>query len=161
METPRVTYLGLSLLAVLWWLSSPVAADGVYRWTDANGQVQYGARPPPDAEAQRMELRDTTPVAPGADDLSVQRRDRQQRMLESFQYERERKRTDAAQDRARRERSAQQCRQLKTHWRRLNHGGPVYYQGADGAREYLSDDRREAEKARARSAYIEACGEAP
>jgi len=32
------------------WLAAPAWADGVYRWTDADGRVHFGDRPPPGAE---------------------------------------------------------------------------------------------------------------
>lgn len=54
--------LALALLA----LSAPAAAQKIYKWTDANGQIQFSDRPPPsDVAAQEQRVfagtPDTTP----------------------------------------------------------------------------------------------------
>jgi hypothetical protein len=140
-------------------LALPAWAD-VYKWTDEAGRVHYGERPPGDG-AQRMQL-PTRPAGPADDGLSdAQRRARQQRVLEAYGYERERKKEAQARDAARDRQRAQACEELKQRWRRLNHPGPVYFSGEDGRRRYLDDSERAAEQDRMRPAYREACGGEP
>jgi hypothetical protein len=135
----------------------PAAAE-VYRWTDAAGQVHYGGRPPPQG-AQRLDLPAANPPAGDAD--AAQRLERQRRLLDDYEYQRAKKREEA--DRAARQQQveAERCRALQQRWRLLSHGGPVYFRDADGRRDYLDEERRAAEKASLRPAYISACGREP
>ncbi len=149
---------GLLLVACL--LSAGLGAAEVYRWTDERGQVHYGERPPPDG-GQRLELPRAQSGAAQQDRETAQRRARQQRLLEAYEYEREKQQADAARAAAQRQQAAARCSELKRRWRRLSYPGPVYFTRANGERDYLSDERREAEKRRMRPAYKAACGAEP
>lgn len=137
----------------------PHAAE-VYRWTDELGRVHYGQRPPPQG-AQKMHLPDARPALPTADQPSAQRRDRQQRLLEAYEYEREQKRIAEARVAQQRERDAARCRELQKSWRLLSYAGPVYRTDASGERRYLSEDERTAEKDELRRAHLQTCGTEP
>lgn len=146
------------LLILLALLSGSAFAE-VYKWTDEAGRVHYGERPPPDG-AQRMELpTDTVPAAGDADD--ARRRARQQRLLESFSYERDRKRQEQAREAEQARERTLACERIRRSWRRLSFPGPVYFKSDDGERRYLDDSERAAELDRLRPAYREACGEEP
>lgn len=54
----RVTLLGALLL-----LSLGVSAAKVYKWTDANGQTHFSSSPPPDQNAEQVQLRGSANVA--------------------------------------------------------------------------------------------------
>lgn len=137
----------------------PAAAE-VYRWTDADGRVYYGERPPPQG-AQKMDLPDASP-APGAGDPdAAARRSRQQRLLEAYEYERAQRQSEAARAERERQADAGRCRALQQRWRRLSYSGPVYIGRADGGRDYLDEAQRAAEKAGMRPAYLQACGREP
>ena len=138
----------------------PAGAAEVYRWTDQNGQVHYGQRPPPEG-ARRMDLPDAAADGNSEDAVLKQRRDSQRRLLESFEYERGRKKDGLAREAEQQHKAAARCRELQLYWRRLTHPGPVYIKREDGEREYLSDRQRGAEKARIRPAYVQACGQEP
>jgi hypothetical protein len=141
-------------------LSLSVAAAEVFRWTDENGQVHFSQRPPPGG-AQRMDLPEAD--AGGVSDESelVERRQRERRLLEAYDYEREQKKARQAREADKQKEVAVQCDRLQQYWRRLSFPGPVYFTREDGEREYLSDERRAAEKARVRQAYVRACGREP
>lgn len=149
---------GLLVFTLL--LASGVFAAEIFRWTDENGQVHYGERPP-DNQAQRLDI----PAGRSGTSAEVpderQRRARQQRLLEAFEYERGRKATRQAQDAEQARQRAVQCERLRRHWRRLSYAGPIYSAGEDGERRYLDDAERAAQKDRVRPAYQQACGEAP
>lgn len=148
------------ILAVI--ASAPAVAGDIYRWTDANGQVHYGPRPPDDArDARDMLLPEAGEPARGEGLQSAQRRERQRRLLETYAYERERKKAAAAESAQREQQRAQRCRAIQAQWRRLAFAGPIYVKRADGTRDFLSDERRAAEQARLRPAYVKACGEEP
>jgi hypothetical protein len=141
-------------------LSLSVAAAEVFRWTDESGQVHFSQRPPPGG-AQRMDLPEAD--AGGVSDESelVERRQRERRLLEAYDYEREQKKARQAREADKQKEVAVQCDRLQQYWRRLSFPGPVYFTREDGEREYLSDERRAAEKARVRQAYVRACGREP
>jgi len=151
----RATVALVMLLAA----ATPEAAD-VYRWTDEQGRVHYGQRPPPQG-AEKMQLPATKATLPSADQPSAQRRDRQQRLLEAYEYEREQKRIAEARLAQQRERDAARCRELQKSWRLLSYAGPVYRTDTGGERRYLSEDERAAEKAELRRAHLQACGTEP
>ena len=146
------------LVCLLWTL--PAMAAEVYRWTDPNGQVHYGERPPT-AGAQRMELPETTPGSTGGDEDIARRRERERRLLESYDYERAQKKSRREREASEQQAAAEQCRKLQAYWRRLSFAGPLYIRRDDGGRDYLSDEQRVSEKARVRPAYVRACGREP
>ena len=139
-------------------LALPVVAAEVYRWTDQNGQVHFGRRPPP-GEAQRINVPESAPG--GGDTELLQRRDRERRLLEDYDYERAQKKARQAREADAQQKAAAQCDKLRDYWRRLSFPGPLYLTSDDGEREYLTDDQRESEMARVRPAYVRACGREP
>ncbi|MCB1725039.1 MAG: DUF4124 domain-containing protein [Chromatiaceae bacterium] len=161
MKTPRLSRLVQTLLLACLGTGVTAVAGEVYRWTDAGGQVHFEQGPPRDRDAQRLDMHESRPRAERTDPPLAERRDRQQRLLESFEYERDRKRAAALRERSRQNRNAGYCDELRLQWRRLNHPGPIFHTRADGGRDYLSDAQREGEKDKLRPAYREACGEEP
>ncbi len=149
----------LSLIACLMLTLTAAAAD-VYRWTDEQGQVHFGQRPPPGG-AQRIELPERGELNTyGGSDLS-QRRERERRLLENYEYERMQKAAREARAAGERQQAAAECHKLQGHWRRLSFQGPIYFRREDGGRDYLSDEQRVAQKARLAPAYERACGRPP
>ena len=146
------------MLLACFCVALPVNAE-IYRWTDDNGRVHYGERPPHDA-ANRVDLsRASRPAAPAASE--TERRARQQRMLDAFSHKREQKKAQKALEQQKRQQLAKDCEQIKRHWRDLNYGGPIYYEMPDGGRRYLDDNERAAELDELRPAYRQACEEEP
>ncbi len=148
----------LLMLAML--LLSTVESAEVYRWTDENGQVHFSQRPPP-RDAQLLQLPESGPGHTDADTDLMRRRERERRLLESYEYERSQKEARRAREADARQQAAQRCSRLQQHWRRLSHPGPVYIRRDNGERQYLSDAQREAEQAKVRPAYVQACGREP
>ena len=140
-------------------LSLPAVAE-VYRWVDPDGQVHYGESPPSEG-ALKIELPEALESSPEPDRETADRLARQQRLLDAYEHERERKEAAAADASRARQADAARCADLRQHWRRLSFAGPVYYQSPDGGRDYLNDEQREAAKQRLRPAYAAACGEPP
>ena len=140
-------------------LCTTVAAE-VYRWTDDQGRVHYGERPPAQG-AQRLDLPSTGPPSTTPDASVTERRQRQRRMLDAYAYERQRKQTEKEQAAARQQQLAGECERLQRYWRRLSFPGPIYVKGESGERRYLSDEQRAAEMKRLRPAYRAACGREP
>ena len=141
-------------------LALPAGAAEVYRWTDQNGQVHFSQRPPP-GESQRMDLPEGDPGGATGDAELMQRRDRERRLLEDYDYERAQKKARQAREADAQQRAAEQCGKLQEYWRRLSFPGPLYLTRDDGEREYLTDEQRESERVRMRPAYVRACGREP
>lgn len=137
----------------------PVSAE-IYRWTDENGRVHYGERPPHDTAEQIQLPRGAAPAATPAPN-DAERRARQQRMLDAFSHKREQKKAQKARDEQERQRLAQDCERIKRHWQDLNYGGPIYHEDPDGGRRYLDEAERAAELDALRPEYRNACGEDP
>ncbi|MGB5453972.1 MAG: DUF4124 domain-containing protein [Sedimenticolaceae bacterium] len=160
MADPRNPWIQFAL-AMAWLLSVPsVPAAEVFRWTDESGQVHYGERPPLEG-ADRIELPQSGSPAPGVDAGIAQRRERQGRLLDAYEYERAQKKARQALEEEQRQKAATRCARIQQYWRRLSYAGPVYQTRADGTREYLSDPQRESEKARVLPSYVQACGKGP
>lgn len=149
----------LLLTACLSLVLSAQAAD-VYRWTDENGQVHFGQRPPA-AGAQRMELPDAGTLNTYGGSELQQRRDRERRLLDNYEYDRDQKRARQAREESKRQTTAANCRKLQEYWQQLSYQGPIYIRRDGGGRDYLSDEQRVAEKARIEPAYERACGRKP
>ena len=141
-------------------LAHPAVAAEVYRWTDEQGRVHYGERPPAQG-AERLDLPATGSPSTTPDASATERRARQQRLLDAYAYERERKQAAQAEAAAREQELAQECARLQRYWRRLSFSGPIYIKGDAGERRYLSDQQRAAEIERLRPAYRAACGREP
>ena len=136
-------------------------AANIYRWTDADGQVHYGQREPEHAGAEKIELPGSGGGRATRDAEAAARRARQQRLLDAYEYERERKAVRAVQAAEEQRARAKRCDKIKVRWRGLMHPGPIFTKRPDGSRDYLSDAQRKVQLERLRPAYIQACGEAP
>ncbi len=140
-------------------LNATALGAEVYRWTDSNGQVHFSQRPPP-VDAEKLELPEGG--APAAADTSLdKRRERQRRVLQSYEYEREQKKAAATKAEQEKREMAAKCADMEKRWRRLSYGGPLYYRNDGGEREYLSEQQRTEEKARLRPYFKRYCGREP
>jgi hypothetical protein len=135
-------------IAILIWLPLCAALADVFRSVDAQGHVQYSDTPTPGAElirmnSQRIPIR-SVPVTSSASSTSkpaslAQSGDQIHQQLEQEATARAVK-NDVAQTRA------DQCKKATDAYNGSVQARRIYKTGADGEREYLSDD--EAEKAR-------------
>lgn len=159
MDKPRNPWLPFLLTMMCLVLALPVPAAEIFRWTDDSGQVHYGQRPPAGG-ADRIEL--PQDGAGGGTDAGIaQRRERQGRLLDAYEYERAQKKARRALQEEQQQTAATRCASLRRYWRQLSYPGPLYLTLAGGGRDYLSDEQRESEKTRIRPSYIDACGEKP
>ena len=147
----------LSLLVCML-LGLPAAAAEVFRWTDENGQVHFSQRPPPGG-AQRMDLPETDAGTVSGDGGLAERRERERRLLDAYDYERTQKKARQAREAEAQRKIVARCERLHQYWRRLSFPAPVFITRDNGERDYLSDEQRAAEKARVRQLYEQACGQ--
>lgn len=138
--------------------SAPLLAQ-VYKWTDAEGRVHYGDRPPAEASSRRLD----TGRAPSADAVREQ-----QRATAIIRREAEILASDRARIQAEVDREAARAREIAATYRAfcdtareelrvLDSGGAVYYDGENGEREFIDDDARAARITQLRTEIAEHC----
>jgi hypothetical protein len=128
----------IPILALGILLSAPASA-GVYKWTDAQGNVHFGDRPPAQG-AEQIKVPKSSPSTPAPD--SMERLRTQQRMLEIYREDRDKEKQAKAEKRRQRKVLKARCAaardRLHTYQRSL-----LYDLTAEGERRFLSDSERE------------------
>jgi hypothetical protein len=132
-------------IAILIWLPLSAAQSDVFRSVDAQGHVQYSDTPTPGSQLVRMNnLRTPTPslastAASAKSTTTVQNGDQVHEQLEKEAAARD-VQNQVAQTRA------DQCKKATDIYNQSVQARRIYTTGADGERQFLSDD--EADKAR-------------
>src|ERR1700689_3070424 len=132
-------------IAILIWLPLSAAQSDVFRSVDAQGHVQYSDTPTPGSQLVRMNnLRTPTPslastAASAKPTTTVQNGDQVHQQLEKEAAARD-VQNQVAQTRA------DQCKKATDIYNQSVQARRIYTTGADGERQFLSDD--EADKAR-------------
>ena len=121
---------GLVHCLLLLFLLLPCYAAGVYKWTDAQGNVHYGDRPPQGQAVQSMDVEQATPATPPAPD-SAARRDKQQRLLDSFAEDRQRRAARREADRQQQADREQKCAQARQRLQKIRNAAFLYEKTAD------------------------------
>lgn len=157
------TSLGYRLLILASLLLQPlVATAAVYKWVDADGVTQYSATPPRGGHAYD-ELNVRSQQDPRSAQQSrerLQQRIEQQRRSDELKQRTEQRETED--EAASAERSAdreQRCAKMRQNLIVLQRRRPVFYVNENGERDYLDDDRRNAEIERLSDALADYCDE--
>lgn len=132
---------------VLFLLSVSAAGAQVYKWTDEQGRVHYGDKPP-EQGARTMQ------VDPGSASNSpvpsdAERRDKTRRLLRAYDEERRIKQQREQQHAAREAERKKRCARARDRLRSYTHAGGLYELDDQGNRRFLSDERRQQAEARA------------
>ncbi|MDR9436999.1 MAG: DUF4124 domain-containing protein [Thiohalophilus sp.] len=132
------------LLASL--LSVSMAAD-VYKWTDEQGRVHYGDKPP-EKGAQSMD------VDPGESSGSpipgdAERREKTRRLLRAYEEERRIKQQREQRQQAQAAERRKRCAWARDRLRRYQQAGRLYDLDEQGNRKILGDSQRQQAEARA------------
>ncbi len=120
------------------WVS--VAQAAVYRWVDADGQTQFGDRPPSDLPVELMQIPER-PASDGNAEAQLsdqQRRELRRKMLDAYQEEREEKRQARERRAAEEARRKRACIEAKDRVREYEAAAGLYRLQPDGSRRYLS-----------------------
>ena len=129
-------------------LALPVAAGQLYKWTDANGRVQYSDTPPPDRKTETFRSGSGTSsssTAKPAPTAAQQDQDFRKRRSEAADNEEKLAKEEAA--KARRD---EECKRARNSLTNMEQGGRFSKVNDKGEREFLSDADLQAEKERAR-----------
>lgn len=148
MISRRLTAVTLALAAQC------AAAQGVFKWTDAQGRVHFGDRPPGDAATTTLAPPAPPAVPPPTDS---ERATRQQRLLDMYQDERREKEEREAKQKADDEERRRRCAHAKDRLDRYERSPRIYDPQPNGERRYLSDGEREAEIRTARNEVARLC----
>ena len=152
MKSPVQLFIAVAIL-----LATATVAAQVYKWVDKDGKVQYSDTPPP-ASATKTEAKkiDTSPAAAA---VAAPAKSLQDRVKES-----DKRKVDLAEkakkseiDQQNAEINASNCTDARAAVRELESGRPMVRTSETGAREYVSDDARQADLVRARKSVADFC----
>ena len=145
---------GVAALALI--VSAGAAADGVYKSTDADGNVQYGDRPSgaPTEEVVQLTYNRTSPASAESRRQSVQDRVAEQ---EKARADRLAARQAADEERAAAAERQEKCVKTRAQLKQMLEARRVYRENADGEREYLDDAARAEARSKAEALVAEYC----
>jgi len=123
---------------VVW---SGVAGAVVYKWTDAQGKVQYGDRPPDGVHAEVVELLGTHVARSSAPEPSKPAGAQSPPVDAAAK-----KAVDADVEQTR----EKQCADAQDRYKKMIEGRRLYKTGADGERQYLTSDEIDSERLNAK-----------
>lgn len=140
----RVYGLNPGLLAAFILVLPGTVFAGIYKWTDAHGNVHYGEHPPPDAQTREL------PPAPPPPEADVVRsQERLDRLLERQQRSEQLRQEDRVREAQEEEQAArlaaerrQRCIDARNQMHRLRMQRAIYTIDEQGERVYLDDAAR-------------------
>lgn len=143
-------------------LSSAMASAVVYKWTDAQGKIQYGDRPPDGVKAEIVELYGAHTSRPAAssgssDGRSATRPSGQSagQSAGSPTLAKEKKEVDSDVSAVR----EKQCADAQLRYKQAIEGRRLYKLGDNGERQYLTSEEIDSERLNAKQEVDTACGE--
>lgn len=128
------------------------ASAGMYKWTDADGNVQYGQYPPAGADAKPMKPAPPPASAPARKPLNDQ-----VEALNKQMDARKQKEAEAAEDKKQAEFARTNCENAKKNIEQLNLGGHRLAQMPDGSYKRFSEEEKQAAIAKNKQAIDEFC----
>ena len=124
-------------------MSLPLAASAnaaMYKWTDQNGNVQYGQFPPTGVAAERISASGTTHKVEAPDGKSPQQR---LQALEQQQQQQEEEETEARVTQERKDLRQQNCKIAHKNLAVLKEDGHHRVRLPDGTVTYLNDEQKQ------------------
>lgn len=128
------------------------AAAGIYKWTDADGNVHYGEKPPAGEQAESMTGR-------GAGNGSGAEESRQQyrESIREFNEARQEQKENAAKDAQKQAARQRQCEAARAALERLETQSRLQYINEEGERAYLTEEQRQERMRQARDLKEKTC----
>lgn len=132
----------------------PPISAGVFKWTDENGQVHYGERPPSTpGQVKQMRIENAPPSSTNAGErLEQYRKEWDASMEESAK----RKEAQAAEEK-KQELRKKNCDTAKTRLNLFETYGRIYRTGKDGERQFMDEQQRDAERDQAQALVNQWC----
>ena len=136
----------LLLAALLAW--STMASAIVYRWTDANGKLQYGDRPPDGVKAEVVENLGSRPHYADAPRPATAAATPGPAAPAATKPADATLKSEVAQDVE--QSKDKQCAAAQDRYKKLIEGRRLYKEGANGERQYLSSEEIDSERVNAK-----------
>lgn len=152
MKSPVQLFIALAIL-----LATATVAAQVYKWVDKDGKVQYTDTPPPASATKTEPKKVDAPAAAApasAPAKSLQDRAKDFDKRKADEAEKAKKSELDAKNAAI---NASNCADARAAVRELEVGRPITRTSETGAREFLDDEARQAEMAKARKAVADFC----
>jgi hypothetical protein len=130
--------LFVALIVMLLSASSSTFAGKIYKWTDANGKVHYGERPP-NGKAEQMKVKGTSTFGATPTAVPSNKGDAASKFLESVAAERKEKNETTDKLAKEKEISDKNCSIARRQVASLNQGGRRYEVDEKGERTYLDE----------------------
>jgi hypothetical protein len=147
----QISFFGLMVLLLL----SQAVHSEVYKWTDENGKVHFGDRPPVEQETEQVAVPTGATSAGGEEASAVEnntnRQETTQRLLDQYAAERDEKRKAAHKKKEEKAQQKANCAVAKDNLRNFQEHGRIYKLLPNGERYYYSAAEREQALARARA----------
>lgn len=154
-----VARAGMALCLCLVGAAVSAQEGSVYRWVDQSGTQHYTDRPPEGAQAEELSLRYrlTDPSAIQASARAKAELDEARGLREGQKASEE---ATAAAERAELKRQRENnCKQARERLEKYNTAHRLYKPGADGERQYLTDDETDKARVEARRSIDEWCSQ--
>lgn len=127
-------------------LGGAMAAE-VYKWTDEQGRVHYGDKPP-EQGARSVDV-DPGPASGSPLPSDAERRDKTRRLLRAYEEERRIKQQREQRQEAKAAERRKRCAWARDRLRRYRQAGRLYDLDDQGNRKILDDSQRQQAEARA------------
>jgi len=136
----------ITLFSSLTFMCSPISMAGIYKWTDAEGNVHYGQQRPTDTSSEKMQVPQHTPVnkstymRPGQksadakagsepDDAANKKTDKPEEVKET---------------KAEKKQRLADCEKVRKNLATMKSNGRIRSKDKDGNIRYLSDEEKQA-----------------
>jgi hypothetical protein len=119
-------------------------AGGVYKWVDEKGKVHFGDRPKWGQESQEIKLKKNQ--AHGLLNQERGRLEKQQRLLDSFERQRSKKKKADADKKLARQKVVEECRRARHTLAKYQRSNVLYEDTPEGRR-FLDQQQRDEEEA--------------
>ena len=129
-----------TLVALALTLATASAHAAMYKWTDQNGNVQYGQFPPTGVQAERISASGTTHKVEAPAGKSPQQRLQE---MEQQQKQQEGEATEARVAQERKDLRQQNCKIAQKNLAVLKEGGHHRVRLPDGTVTYLTDEQKQ------------------
>ncbi len=141
-----------SVFIAIFLLFTASANAAMFKWTDANGNVQYGQHPPADANAENIQATPEPKSAPASPSLQQQVEAMDKRLAEESKQK-----AEAEQKQQNAKNRKINCENARKNIERLNYGGNRLAEMPDGSYERLDEKKKQAAIAKNKKAIKEFC----
>lgn len=129
----------------------------VYQWTDAEGRVHFGDRPPQEAKARELRIQQPQKLNAEGEDHAA-RMEQLDNFFQRRQEEREKRAEEVADQKARDAERQQACQQMLAELKHMERVSVFYELNDEGERVFLDDETGDRLRREYREKYDEHCG---